>query len=538
MRHLTLAALALTAALPAAASAQVFRLTGGASSGLQAQGAGLEVHAPRYEAWTGAGIADGRLIFGAFIKTRLHGYTFKAGDDDVPLTLPTDIFGVRTTLHTLGLSVDKQFGRTAVHAFAGQMGTAYVTPMFRAGRSAGPITALLFTDTALTPQLHLFSRHIFTASPTSLSGFDWKPLPSLAFSIAAGYGAGHPYSSESLTLTREHLDLSLAYVRAEDGFQRSLAGTPLESEPDGLNLTGVLRPTHLTNLSFGHQNFLIPASGSQPIARATVDRLSASWKINENNAPSLGSAFFRSTLLDRTSEGASLWITQHAGPIDLRLNYLLSASQSAPAYQAISLTSQEKLTSRISALQVTTYSAGRTSVAFGGSLLTNRIRIGANYQTLYVPFRPDRPFTQALALNLTLHLGGNIQLTSATSFTPEGKMIYSLAGSGSFYRLAGLEAAPQFQNMRLSQYIISGQVTTPDGTPIYGAAIRVGKEVLYTSRDGHFFARQRKPGRYPIAIVPNEFIATGVYTLVSAPADAAATRNQDDPGILIILNRN
>jgi len=98
----------------------------------------------------------------------------------------------------------------------------------------------------------------------------------------------------------------------------------------------------------------------------------------------MGSAVFRSSLLSRTTSGASsLWSPQTLGPLDLRLNYLflVSAADANPAFQSVSLTTQEKLTPRIRALQVNTFSAGKTSVAFGGSLLTNLLTIGVNYQT-------------------------------------------------------------------------------------------------------------------------------------------------------------
>jgi hypothetical protein len=69
-------------------NAQVFRFTGGASSGFQAQGLGLEVRAQGYEGWSGAGFSDGHLIFGSFVNLRRHTYTVKLGDDDVVTTLP------------------------------------------------------------------------------------------------------------------------------------------------------------------------------------------------------------------------------------------------------------------------------------------------------------------------------------------------------------------------------------------------------------------------------------------------------------------
>jgi len=540
MRSLILWALATLGLLVCMeGNAQVFRLTGGASSGFQAQGLGLEVRGQDYEGWSGAGFSDGHLIFGSSVKLRLHTYTVRLGDDDVVMTLPIDIFGTQSTLHTRGLSVDFKRKQTTYHVFSGQMGTAYSSPMFRAGTASGPPSFILFTDTMLTSKLRIFSRNIYSVGRTSISGAEWKPRKDYTLSVASGVGSGHRYSSEAASIFRKRIDLNLAYVAADNGFQRSLAGTPLESEPNGINITGIIRPTDSTNLSFGHQNYLAPQQGQLPSLHTQVDHLSASWQVGEFQGTAMGVAVFRSALLTSTSRGASLWASQTIGLLDLRLNYLISTADAAAPLQSLSLTSQEKLTSRISALQVTTYSAGRTNVAFGGSLLTNLLTIGVSYQTLYDPFRPDCPFTQALSVSVNLNLFGNLHLSTSTSFSPQGKMIYTIAASGSYYRLSGLEAAPQLQSGRLQQrYVINGQVTTPDGLPVYGAAIRVGKELLYSDRDGRFFARERKPGSYKVEVVTSEFIATGNFTVVSAPENEAATKDQDTIGIVIVLARS
>ena len=85
---------------------------------------------------------------------------------------------------------------------------------------------------------------------------------------------------------------------------------------------------------------------------------------------------------------------------------------------------------------------------------------------------------------------------------------------------------PPFQSFRMEGHVITGKVTTSDGLPVYGAAIRIGKALLYSDRDGRFFARERKPGRYKVEVIPSEFIATGNFTVISAPEDAT-TKDQD-----------
>src|SRR5260370_25968700 len=148
------------------------------------------------------------------------------------------------------------------------MGSSFITPMFRAGTSSGPPAVILFTDTLLTQNLRLFSRNIFSSTKTTISGFEWKPHgrtscrigadlpllrglscsldPGYALSFAAGIGSGHLYTSEALSFSRPGLDLNLAYVAADDGFQRSLAEPPLHSQLHAPNSTEPLPPTGST----------------------------------------------------------------------------------------------------------------------------------------------------------------------------------------------------------------------------------------------------------------------------------------------------
>jgi hypothetical protein len=235
--------------------------------------------------------------------------------------------------------------------------------------------------------------------------------------------------------------------------------------------------------------------------------------------------------------GESVWAEAPVRLVDVRFNYLASQAGSNPALHFETVTTQEKLTTRLTALEVTNYSAGKTSVSFGGNLLTNWFTAGVNYQTLYVPLRPTNPFTQALAVNVQINLLGNIHLNTATSFDAAGKMYYTLAGTDSYYRMSGLEAAPQSAGFRLKQLVVQGQVTTPDGLPVYGAAVHIAKEVLYTDRDGRFEIRVSKPGPYTVEVAVGEFLDTGTYKLVSAPESVTATKDESAPGIKIVVKR-
>jgi hypothetical protein len=83
----------------------------------------------------------------------------------------------------------------------------------------------------------------------------------------------------------------------------------------------------------------------------------------------------------------------------------------------------------------------------------------------------------------------------------------------------------------MDEYVINGRVTASDGLPVYGAAIRIGRELHYSGRDGRFFAPKRKPGCYKVEVISSESIATGNFNVISAPEDEATTKDQDGSGI-------
>src|SRR6266700_8069625 len=86
------ALMVLAVLLAGRASAQVFRVQGGTSTLLDAEGGSVEFKAPNYDGSVGLGYYNGKVQFGAETRYLFHGYTILAGDDSVPFTLPTDVF--------------------------------------------------------------------------------------------------------------------------------------------------------------------------------------------------------------------------------------------------------------------------------------------------------------------------------------------------------------------------------------------------------------------------------------------------------------
>src|SRR5437879_12898888 len=99
--------------------------------------------------------------------------------------------------------------------------------------------------------------------------------------------------------------------------------------------------------------------------------------------------------------------------VDVTGNYFTSHPQHGPKTDIASGTVRETLSKRISLLQLITRSNGQTTVAVGGDFLTNRLKFRADYQNVYLPYRPARPFEQGLALNTALTAHGTQPTTEA-----------------------------------------------------------------------------------------------------------------------------
>src|SRR5262249_45030295 len=130
MRSRFQSALIAIAVLSCGASAQVFRVQGGASTMLNAEGGSVEFKAPNYYGNVRCGFYYVKVQFGAETRYLFHGYTLLAGDDNVPFALPTDVFDSSHYFSARGLGATRKFEKSNVYAFAGTTSTWFGTGFF------------------------------------------------------------------------------------------------------------------------------------------------------------------------------------------------------------------------------------------------------------------------------------------------------------------------------------------------------------------------------------------------------------------------
>ena len=527
------ALLALTLLLAGTANAQVFRVQGGTSTMLNAEGGSVEFKAPNYDGSVDVGYFAGHLRYGAENRYQFHNFTLLTGDETVPFVLPTDVFDASHYFSMRGIGVTHKDNLGKYYAFAGTTSTWMGTGLFNAATSDDPV-GMVFFERKINDHFRFFSRNIVSRRQTFLQGVEYQPNHSVKASVTAGLGSNQKYFAASFDAETQKLIFRSSYVLTGKSFQRISLATPLSSEVDKENAQILYKPFECLSLTVGHQNVLEPVSLGGAMQRATVNELSADFHVEKF---SFGSGRFSSTSSGLGTEGTNVYVGRRFGRfLEINENWFQSKTQGQPGSTLLSGTIRENISSRLSLLQLISRTNGQTTVAFGGSFTSNRLMLQADYQNIYLPFRPDHPFQQALALNATVRVAGPLQMTAASNVDPTGHLRYTFGMSTWLYRMSGMSSSHS-ETFSIAKFLVQGVVKDDHGNPVEGAALHIGKEVIYSDSTGAFLVRMKKHGPFPVNIAPEEFIANGLYEMVSAPSTVRAETEDAAANLQIVIRR-
>ena len=528
----TLIAIAI---LASTATAQVFRVQGGTSTLLNAEGGSVEFKAPNYDGSLGLGFYNGKVQFGAETRYLFHKYTFLAGDENVPFLLPTDVFDGSHYFSARGIGATRKFENSTFYAFAGTTSTWFGSGFFNAATSDDPV-AIFFYERALSRELKFYSRDIVSNRQTSLQAIEYHPNKWLKTSLTAGMGSNQGYLASAVDAETEKLAVKSSYVITGDAFRRVTVMSPMSSEVNKGNVQMLYRPSEFVSITTGHENILEPLTLGGLMQQASVNQLSSDFHVRRFY---FGTGLFQSNAAGRSTQGSNFYVGRRIGQrFEVNTNYFRSKPQSGEKTTILSGTIRENFSTRFSLLQLVSRTAGQTTFAFGGDFTSNRLLLRADYQNIYLPFRPDRPFQQALALNVALRVMGPLQLTAASNVAPDGHLRYAFGASTYLYRMRGMAFnANSPDSFSIAKYVVQGLVQDDQGTPVEGAALHIGKEVTYTDSTGRFMLRLSKRGPFPLSVAPDEFINNGIYAVVSAPAQVGAEPEDQAADIQIVLRR-
>jgi len=513
--------------------AQVVELLGGTSTLYQSTGGTVSVHSGSYTASAGAGTVAGQFVGGAQVVKATERARYILGSDNIPFDLPTDIFDSGHYLTALGAGVKTKWSNAKVYAFAGETSTSFNSPFFIGTQPAAP-AGILFITGKVSPEWTATTRIIVSQRVTVLHSFGWDSGAGTQIAFTGGLGAYQPYVAGSLALNRNWIDLKAAYYESGSQFRRANVQTPLTSEPDRDNVLVTIRPTKDFSFGGGRQNYLTPVPGSQNNVRSSVNQASASYQIA---GTALSAMVFQSTYGDSGDlamvYSASRDITPHC---HVQASYLVSRPDDSSTTDSFVTNVEEILSPRLTISQSINTSNGQSTVGFGGSFLSNFATLSAEYQTYYVPARVEAPFEQALIVNAEVHLFGRLTLSGGTFVGADGKLLYTTEAQGAVSReQAGGSGASQHYSM--GGLMVRGRVMDLTGQPVVGAALLVDQLAVYSDSDGYFFVRERKPHTHPLTVLVDQFLNGGNYRVVSAPAAAQSSANENQLNAMVIVEK-
>lgn len=520
-------------ALPA--GAQVFKIGAGSSSLYDAQGGSFEMQSKKYSLSLGVGVVDGQLRLGALLKTRFHGYDVTAGDDTVRFRMPTDIFDSGHYFLGRGVGIAGKWHKASFFAFGGATSDMFATPFLHVA-SANQATGVLFIDVPLSERVQFFSRNAVSRQQTSIQGISWKRSKKTEVSFAGGIGANQPFLAASFQTDadRDWITVKASYVLAGDQFRRVAADDRIQPEVDQENIVVTLRPKPSLSFSLGHQNLLQPATKNSPTIHATVNEISGGGNLKGFR---LGGALFQSASGGRETFGTSFWGGRRLGRrFDLGVNYFRSQSGQDQPNSSMSMNFRQIISTRLEVLEVVSRSNGQTTAAFGGQFTSNRLSVGVDYQTVYVPFLAQ-PFKQALTFHVRVRPFGNMEVNAQTYLSADGKVRYTTSGQTFLYRAGGLQVGDSPRGTVMAKNLVRGRVVDESDRPIAGAALEIDKELVLTDSTGAFFLRTKKAKEVSLKVLVDQFITPGFFEVVSAPTTVQSEREELAGEVTIVVRR-
>jgi hypothetical protein len=131
-----------------------------------------------------------------------------------------------------------------------------------------------------------------------------------------------------------------------------------------------------------------------------------------------------------------------------------------------------------------------------------------------------------------------LALVVAALAAPAGAQGRNSDASPYLYRVRGMMMMnAQAVSFSIAKYLVQGVVKDDQGTPVEGAALHIGKEVVYTDSSGRFMARFSRRGPFSLSVAPEEFITNGVFEVVSAPSEVRAETEDAAKDVEVVVRR-
>lgn len=511
------------------ATAQVYELRGGNSSLYQASGGSLSVTSGGYDLVVGAGMYAGHFESGARFERDIRGGRLVAGDDHLDFQLPTDVFEGAHYLYTRGLSLKTKVDGVDALMFGGVDSASFSNPLFPGATMGGPL-GFLALHARLNRHWQLFSDTVVSKKQSEIAALQWTPFADTEFALSGGIGANQPYGAASLSMKRDWIDLKSSYVEASSDFHRFVLNSPIVSEPIKGNVAATLLPTRFLSLNFGLENYLVPLNNTgENVTSSSKEAGAAIHFLQSDLAGTLYLSKYQG-LVDHA--GSAVFQRPITRRIRLMSSWMASRPQKATGSGEWTTTVDETLSARLSVNESVQESNGTPTAYFGGTIQSNPISISANYESFYVPTRPN-PFENALMFDLKIRLLGRFILHGQTNLSPTGHVLYSADAYATTSKDEG--SGRTTPEAPLGRSVLRVQTIDTTGLPVEGAAIMIDRNVSYTDSTGTLVLREHKPQSHSLAVALDQFLAYNAYEVVSAPQSVSSSTDENSlPAVVVV----
>jgi hypothetical protein len=518
---------------PCRVHAQVYEINGGNSSLYQAGGGSLSVHAQGYDAAVGAGIIGGHFTYGGNVRRQIGDSLVIAGDNELDMLFPTDVFSASHYLYARGMGVKTKINGFDITAFGGTTSSLYETPLFE-GAGSGDGMGFVSLHQTMSPKWQIWTDALYSdRRMTDLIAVQWAPAHNFRLAATGGVGANEPYGAVSINLSRKYVDVLGSYISAGPDFRRVVVSSPIQAEPDKGNILVTVRPARFMTLSGGAQSYQVPDLTTHTNIASGVRNASATLRVA--GAIVSGTAYDSSALGETTHAAALTASREVTRRVNVMTSYMCSKPQSSSSTSSFFSTITETLNQHISVNENVSTSNGQTSLHYGGSLLTNFLTVSAGYETFYIPVHTSSPFQQSLMLDLGIHLFGRATLHGATFVGPTGQTLYTATATAIAVR--GQSSRPSDNVIAMGQSILRMQVVDDDNKPVEGAALLIDTRPVFTGPDGVFEMHERKRHVHSLKVLTDQFLDGGEWEVKSMPQAVSSNPQEGDPGVVVVVHR-
>ncbi len=115
-------------------------------------------------------------------------------------------------------------------------------------------------------------------------------------------------------------------------------------------------------------------------------------------------------------------------------------------------------------------------------------------------------------------------------------MRYTGYASAFLYRQRGGEGGSARKGT-LYKNVVRGRVINETGKPIFGAALRVDGELVFTNSEGIFFVRRKKAKELRLEVLLDQFMFPGAYEVLSVPRTVKAAPEEMSEMNEVVIRR-